>query len=494
MGLKQVQVDNVDKLPQGAPHPDSAPWTQPRTLLDWRVTGILCLFALFVLLIGYMLFGRDIKAWIQYGDGYGIIKGGFALVFLAGLASIVRRAILIEQRGYKVFIWNANAPKVIEQLIKVDREYAARMFPNAAQLTLQSAPPQQIEEDDEDIIEGELLLPAPPALIPDHDWMMWIDQTPHLMIAGRTNAGKTTMAEAVLAQRIQAGDELLICDPHYQPGKWHGVQAIGGGNDFESILSMLPKVIDDMDARYKEFNAGKQTEDFQRLTILIDEVPALVGATFTRTASGSKKITDTRWLDFAKRLGSQARKVRISVILLTQSILVDDLLINSADRENFIRVGLGDKARPLLSEADSKKRDALYQLLNGQSYPAAIEHAGDFHLLDTSRVPALASRHVGHLAQVWQVAAALPVMPPVQRPPVAHQQASQTVTTSIPAPGAIIYPATVKSQNGKIAFLLRSGYTYRQIERELSVSHQTISMVNRALRAKDNAANQPPTA
>jgi uncharacterized protein YerC len=39
----------------------------------------------------------------------------------------------------------------------------------------------------------------------------------------------------------------------------------------------------------------------------------------------------------------------------------------------------------------------------------------------------------------------------------------------------------VASKNAKIAWLLRQKYTYRQIERELSVSHATIATVAAAM-------------
>ena len=276
-------------------------------------------------------------------------------------------------------------------------------------------------------------------IVPDTDWLRWIDRTPHLLIAGRTEAGKTTLAEAILAERIQSGDELLIFDPHYQPGKWHNLPAIGGGRDFDGILSMLPILIGELDDRYKRFNDGMKTEQFRRLTILLDEVPAIIGETYETTPSGGKRIIDDRWLRFAKRLGSEARKVRMSVILLSQSTLVDDLLINTAHRENFIRIGLGDKARALLSEEkDTKRRQAGYDLLRGQAHPAAMEYRSDYHVLNTERVPDLAQRAVGHLATIWE--APTPAEPPrLAQRAVAKAQAPTVARASVAVAPLDIY-------------------------------------------------------
>jgi hypothetical protein len=170
---------------------------------------------------------------------------------------------------------------------------------------------------------------AAPQLVAADEWRSWIERAPHLLIAGRTEAGKTTLATAILIDRVLAGDAVLVLDPHYQPGKWAGVPTIGGGNNFEAILHALPYLVGEMGARFKEFERGRPTEDFQRLTVLIDEVPAIVSACQELTPSGGRKIIDPRWGKFAQRLGSEARKVRISVILLTQSTLVKDIQINS---------------------------------------------------------------------------------------------------------------------------------------------------------------------
>lgn len=274
-------------------------------------------------------------------------------------------------------------------------------------------------------------LPDTVALVPDTTWLRWIDRAPHLLVGGRTGGGKTTLATALLIQRVLAGDATLILDPHYQPGKWAGLPAIGGGNDFEAILSTLPKLIVELDRRMVEYNAGKKTEDFQRLTVLIDETPAIVAFCTEMTGSGARRINDQRWPKFAQRLGSEARKVGISVILLTQSTLVQDILINSAFRENYLRIGLADQARPLLSgEIEQKRKQALYDLLRGQEHATAIEWKGDYHVLDVANVPDLAARNVAHQAQTWHA----PTIPPTVRvanlPPRAAPPTAQLVATN----------------------------------------------------------------
>lgn len=283
-------------------------------------------------------------------------------------------------------------------------------------------------------------LETAPQLIAADEWRGWMDRAPHLLIAGRTEAGKTTLATALLAERVRAGDAVLVLDPHHQPGKWGGVPTIGGGNDFEAILRTLPLLLDEMDARYSEFNQGRPTEHFQRLTILIDEVPALVEACMGVAPSGRPKVDDLRWLKFAKRLGSEARKVRLSVVLLTQSTLVQDILINSQQRDNYLRVGLGDRAAALLNEErNGQRRGALQRLLVGQAHPAAMEWRGEVHLLDTTDVPALAARPLGSAVRVWTPPALPGALRQVSAAPSSPELASPTVmsvppTTPLPEP------------------------------------------------------------
>lgn len=487
--MKLIEHNNADKLPQGAQSHDSPMWHRERVLMDWRGLSVVCFFLFLLILFVSLRYDWSFFAWVQYG-------GGGWVPWAVGVSIILflfkAWALQEQPGGYKMF-WikvskagvqsTFDEQRVIDGVVKAMQAYSARPLPNVQQVTFSNTQAPMLE-DDENIIEAELLEP-PVALIPDSDWLQWIDRTPHLLLAGRTDAGKTTFAEAILSERIQAGDQIVICDPHYQPGKWHGVEAT---SDVEQILTLLAQIEIDMVARFTDFIAGKPTEDFQRLTILIDEVPAVVEETFRMTPAGTKKIVDDRWSRFARRLGSQARKVRISVILLSQTIFVEDLMINSAYRENFVRVGLGDKARPLLAEEKrNETKQQLYDLLRGQAHPAAFEHNGEVHLLDTSRVPALAARRNGHMAQLW----AAPAQAQPRMAVSAAAVPSQTVSASIPA-GAIVYPAKVQSTTQKIAWLLGQKYTYRQIEKELSVSHATISDVSKrivALRALRNGAN-----
>lgn len=457
MGISLRQTDSADRLPptprDGRPAPYTRPSVEPAVVLFGGAFVLLLLVVAVPIL--WWLFGADLRDWLRYGDGAWVVRVllGLGLVALAG--KVVRGIVFIRVRDIPIAshsLARTDAGAVLAGLLTVDAEYARAVTP--AQITYSPT----AQNRSETTAAPALAAPEPSiALVPDVEWRRWIGRAPHLLIAGRTDAGKTTLMEAILNERAAAGDDILILDPHYQPGKWCGLPAVGGGNSFEAILDMLPRVLLDMDARYKEFEAGRPTEDFQRLTILVDEAPALVDYCIELTPSGRPKIKDMRWPRFAKRLGSEARKVRISVILGAQSTIVTDLLINSQMRENYLRIGLGDRARPLIhEEPNQKRRSQLDDLLRGQAHPAAMEWRGDFHLLDTNAIPDLAARRVPSAA-LWTPPA---VEQPTYRPAtVAQARDDGTVRASVKV------PASVRQERLEvyITALVKQGKTREQI-------------------------------
>lgn len=419
----------VDRSAEYRPTPPAPP--------DFRVVAVRFAGAsLLVLVMGIFYFAWRVPTC--WGVDYGLcgrVKAVEPVVFLLAFLSpfvgaIVWGALWVSHKRAAVAVTRAEAnrtaltldrwgnPVAAEMFTQLDIEQQAKLYWQmlvlASETKKATAPYETLPQglntyspNNSSTVNPAALLEAGepgPSLVPDSDWLRWINRAPHLLIAGRTEAGKTTMATALLAERILAGDQVLVLDPHYQPGKWFGIEAVSG---IPAILETLPSLVGELDARYEEFKRGRLTEDFERLTVLIDEVPAIVDRCIEFTGSGRPKVVDHRWARFARRLGSEARKVRISVVLLSQSTLVQDLMINVQMRENFIRIGLGDQARPLLAEEDdSKRKHALMELLRGQEHPAAMEYKGDFYLLDTGGVREMSQRNVDAFIREWDVSQA----------------------------------------------------------------------------------------
>ena len=178
----------------------------------------------------------------------------------------------------------------------------------------------------------------------------------------------------------------MILDPHDAVGKWP-LPAIGGGRDYHGIYVTIRELLLEMDARFKEYLAGKK--DFVTLTCLIDEAPAIA-------------LQDVKqWTALMGNLTSEARKVNMRFLVLGQSHLVRDLGISSLVRRNLGLVALGPQALDLVSEErEGRRRALLVELLRGQTRNAAYAYRSEVHVLDVSNVPMLAAKTF--TAHAWE--------------------------------------------------------------------------------------------
>ncbi len=446
MGPKIVQHDSLDREPRSpqAPAGDHS-WSRPqRPAFDWRGLGVLCLFALFGLLITYWLFGRDVRYWIQFGGG-GWVPNAAILI---ALAFLVKRFLLVEQPGgYKVLWFRADEREVIAGMLRVQQAEAARMFAEARQLTLTGAPAQQ-QQIEEDYIDGDLVEP-PIALLPPAEWLPWFDARPHGLLAAETGGGKSTLFKLITKSRIERGELVFLLDPH--SSDWFGLPGIGGGEDWEAIWCGMQTVIEEYRARLdarelylQQFGREKPTEDFPRITVLLDEAN-----TACRKFSIAKRGKESRWEQFAEALGSGARKVNLSIQLLAQSPNVEDLELSRPMLNNFTRICLDAYTAQLLVQKslDTKEqKQALTEAIQGQKYPAATTIKGYAVLLDRTGLDRIASpirpdralwvegyqRAEQLIAEMRtkQQRATLPARPVVS----ASAQASPSVRTSVAQP------------------------------------------------------------
>ena len=184
----------------------------------------------------------------------------------------------------------------------------------------------------------------------------------HVLIVGETHSGKSTSARAVLAGRIQAGDEIVIFDPHSTPSTWGGLPAIGAGRDFAAIERGMLAVLSEMTTRY-EAMATDETFQPEPLTIFVDEWPAI--------QSHCKKIAN----QFITELAQEGRKAGMRLVMLTQSDLVASLGIEGKGdvRSNFIMVLLGAKALDRCPESHALLRPAALRRGEGGARAAITD-------------------------------------------------------------------------------------------------------------------------
>lgn len=403
---------------------------------DWRYTavhyaGSAGLIVVVTLLGGIFYFFKCGAPWLDYSQSceqwstalshapyaiviVGLFYAAYRLIFCVKSAQVTLEQKRIENARFSLLpdrFGNPTPADLYADMTPADRfDSYYKLLELASQLKAQTAQYEMYPSSLNTLSIGgnsQTVAALPEAIengvivTPDDTWRKWLLKAPHLLVAGKTEAGKTTFMTMLLNEYIDNGDQVLILDPHWQPGKWAGLPAVDG---MQSILELLPDLQTEMRLRLDQYKAGKLTEEFDRLIVLIDEVPAIVGACIEPTASGRPKLIDPRWPKFASKLGSEARKVGIRVILGSQSTDVQDIMINRQMRDNYTRIGLGNLARVLLAgETDPKRKQALIELLRGQHHAAAMERANEYFVLDTSNVPDLADRPMRQFARPWDV-------------------------------------------------------------------------------------------
>lgn len=152
----------------------------------------------------------------------------------------------------------------------------------------------------------------------------------HLLIYGSTGSGKSTYAEYALHQIQQAlpNAQYIIINPHHRKGQWGLETCIGGGRDYAHIEKVMGTLLQRMEQRYKIYYEDC-TATFDDLFIIIDELPAIT----TNTTKGVVGNT-------LKQLSSEARKVNMWLIVLSQSKLVKQLGFDRASDmlDNFVSI------------------------------------------------------------------------------------------------------------------------------------------------------------
>ena len=178
---------------------------------------------------------------------------------------------------------------------------------------------------------------------------------PHIMLLGETGSGKSVLCK-YFASELKI--PCIALDPHASPHDWKGAKVVGQGRDYKAIGKELAKLVELMDARYKQRDQG--ISQFAPLGVILDEFPA-VASELGKDASNPVKL-----------IVREARKVNIKLILLAQGSEVRTLGIEGEGslRESFAVVSLGKFAT---DRAKSIKDKAMIEAIAQQSRPAMID-------------------------------------------------------------------------------------------------------------------------
>ncbi len=127
------------------------------------------------------------------------------------------------------------------------------------------------------------------------------------LLFGGMGAGKSWTARYLVMQKVRAGHQVILLDPHAANHEWKGIRHIGAGMDYGAIAEFLQWYLDEIERRYQEFNrSGLTEEDWQqslrqqqRITSVVseemtnwaDRLPGDIGSKFFKAAmSDSRKV------------------------------------------------------------------------------------------------------------------------------------------------------------------------------------------------------------
>jgi hypothetical protein len=201
---------------------------------------------------------------------------------------------------------------------------------------------------------GDTQQPSTVALFDWSDLARRPNHYPHLLLLGKTGAGKTCLAEKLL--NLLPGDRLVI-SPHVRPHEFPGAPKVGMGRDYGAISEALAELEQEMQQRYEQYAKGIDAGRW--LNVVIDEYPAI--AAYCKNASGVIQV-----------LAREARKVRIRLVILAQGGEVKTLGIEGQGslRECFTfcrgRGFVEDHARRL-------KDEAIARWVASQGFPWMVE-------------------------------------------------------------------------------------------------------------------------
>lgn len=241
-------------------------------------------------------------------------------------------------------------------------------------------------------LEDETLKP-----VPSSEWLEWINRQPHVILAGATGKGKTVTAKPIIAARITNGEQFMIIDPHAD--HWFGLEVIGGGENWIEIREAIEQITMEYQSRqmaretYRRLNGKSMPVAlFPRLNVLMDE-----GYLISIHTNTAKRGETSVWEKFSEIFSSGARKINISLILLTQTANCEDLGISGPLRENFTRIAVDNRAIKLMiknDESDASRRQQLYDALIGMAYPAVTVVDTSVVLLDRTGLDQVPDPHV----------------------------------------------------------------------------------------------------
>lgn len=206
--------------------------------------------------------------------------------------------------------------------------------------------------------------PAAPRVLVWAEWTRVLATRPHVGIAAESQAGKSTLAMALLNERSQT-DQVIIFNPHQRPGDYGGLPQYRSYGEINAAMGVL---LDELEERKERASQGD--ENYQAITVLLEESPDVLSK--IADEEGKKFMPKVPLaLRFVGEFVRQAAKYKMRLILLTQSTSAKPLGLEGQTDvlANLLWVSLGERA--------AENKDAARM-----ERPAILEARGAAHLID----------------------------------------------------------------------------------------------------------------
>jgi len=247
-------------------------------------------------ILAHLLGQRDFEDYLEY-------RGTEQVLW--ELMEAKRRKLEIKPAGRKFLKGQLGQPSLLSQAkALITSEPHSTPAPTPQPETVQESAPTPVAAPITAQWEPVTAQPAPtmvqawdedPAPVDAHSILTECLAYPCVLIYGPQGSGKSTLAKWLISQRLQAGHEVEILDPHAAYGAWPGLAVHGSGMDYAACNQRLLAFADLVRARYTEL-AKRPDYNPKPLTVLTEEFTNwashcdAAGDYFSSTLSDIRKI------------------------------------------------------------------------------------------------------------------------------------------------------------------------------------------------------------
>lgn len=215
------------------------------------------------------------------------------------------------------------------------------------------------------------------------DWLLFNtkpERFPHIGLVADSGGGKSTTG-LWLTTWLDGKHYAIL--PHKKPGDYPGIASFCGSRNYGkaddpeydlqevldnkypniSVASFVKSLHKEMDKRYKLYEQG--TENYSPINIHWDEYNAFI-----------RKVNDKSIVPLIEDLIAEARKIKIRIIVMVQSALVEDMGLNGSLKKSIKFIQLADFATDRATKEDksTKLTQWMERLIErGDNFPVMID-------------------------------------------------------------------------------------------------------------------------